>query len=250
MFAYGCRSDTLQLELNPVDRTGKRREPPPAALDYYEVEEVEALARTCEAGAHRQTPAVGEAEAEARRGEDRQDADAFRVLFYTVIRVVELLALRWADVDLDGCSLFVRRNLSAGVKTLPKGGRSRNVPLSNPALGALARLGSRSDYVGDDDYVICNRLGRRLDASALRRRYKLATDAAGLRPVKLHGLRHAAASILARSADPVFVRDYRGHAKLPTTDRYVSAKHRPEDLERLNRAFAPTEPSKAAEAAT
>jgi hypothetical protein len=38
-------------------------------------------------------------------------------------------------------------------------------------------------------------------------------------------------------ADPVFVRDYLGHSKLSTTDRYVSAKHRPEDFERLNRAF-------------
>jgi integrase len=55
--------------------------------------------------------------------------------------------------------------------------------------------------------------------------------------VKLHGLRHAAGSILARAADPVFVRDYLGHSKLSTTDRYVSAKHRPEDFERLNRAF-------------
>jgi hypothetical protein len=35
----------------------------------------------------------------------------------------------------------------------------------------------------------------------------------------------------------VFVRDYLGHSKLSTTDRYVSAKHRPEDFERLNRAF-------------
>lgn len=33
----------------------------------------------------------------------------------------------------------------------------------------------------------------------------------------------------------MFVRDYLGHSKLSTTDRYVSAKHRPEDFERLNR---------------
>jgi integrase len=65
----------------------------------------------------------------------------------------------------------------------------------------------------------------------------LACEQAGLRRVKLHGLRHAAGSILARAADPVFVRDYLGHSKLSTTDRYVGAKHRPEDFERLNRAF-------------
>jgi site-specific recombinase XerD len=127
--------------------------------------------------------------------------------------------------------------VSAGVETEPKGRRHRYVPLSDPALSALARLGTRNDFTGSDDYVICNRLGRRVDDSALRRRYHLACEQAGLRRVKLHGLRHAAGSILARAADPVFVRDYLGHSKLSTTDRYVGAKHRPEDFERLNRAF-------------
>jgi site-specific recombinase XerD len=51
-------------------------------------------------------------------------------------------------------------------------------------------------------------------------------------------LRHAAGSLIARTADPVFVRDFLGHAKLATTDRYLSAKLRPEELERLDRAFA------------
>lgn len=242
MFEYACRSDTLELDRNPVKRTDKRREPPLAALDYYEIEEVEALARVGEASGHRKTWGVGEEERAARVAEDRQDADAFRVLFYTGIRVGELVTLRWADVDLERCSLHVCRNLSAGEETTPKGRRDRNVPLSDPARAALARLGSRMDFVSDDDYVVCNRLGRRLDTSALRRRYKLAAEVAGLRPVKLHGLRHAAGSILARVADPVFVRDYLGHAKLSTTDRYVSAKHRPEDLARLNQAFALAQP--------
>ncbi len=237
MFAYACREDTYGLPSNPVARTDKRREPPPAALDYYEVEEVEALARVCEEGSHRPTTAVGEDERSARATEDRQDAEAFRILFYTGIRLGELPTLRWADIDLEARTLLVRRNLSAGVETEPKGRRYRYVPLPDPALAALARLATREDFVGDDDYVVCNRWGRRIDDSALRRRYYRGCDVAGLRRVKLHGLRHAAGSILARVADPVFVRDYLGHAKLSTTDRYVSAKHRPEDFERLNRAF-------------
>ena len=237
MFTYACRTDTFGLPSNPVEHTDKRRELPPGALDYYEVEEVEALARVCEQGGHRPTAGVGDAERTARAAEDRQDADAFRILFYTGIRIGELLTLRWADVDLDHRLLLVRRNLSAGVETEPKGRRHRYVPLSDPALAALARLGARYEFIGDDDYVICNRWGRRIDDSALRRRYYRGCEAARLRRVKLHGLRHAAGSILARVADPVFVRDYLGHSKLTTTDRYVSAKHRPEDFERLNRAF-------------
>ncbi len=237
MFTYACRIDTFALAVNPVEKTDKRRESPPAALDYYEVEEVEALARVCERGEHRPTRAVGDDEIDARAAEDHQDAEAFRILFYTGIRVGELLTLRWADVDLEARTLLVRRNLSAGVETEPKGRRHRFVPLPDPAIAALARLGARDEFIADDDYVICNRWGRRLDASALRRRYQHGCEVAGLRRVKLHGLRHAAGSILARVADPVFVRDYLGHSKLSTTDRYVSAKHRPEDFDRLNRAF-------------
>jgi site-specific recombinase XerD len=124
------------------------------------------------------------------------------------------------------------------------------VPLSMPALQVLARLADRHEFIEGDDYVLCNRWGRRIDASALRRRYKRAGAAAELRPFRLHGLRHSAGSLIARTTDAVFVRDFLGHAKLSTTDRYLSAKLRPEELERLDRAFetGPPHSPRAAEA--
>ena len=61
-----------------------------------------------------------------------------RILFYTGIRVGELLTLRWADVDLGARTLLVRRTLSAGIETEPKGRRHRYVPLPDPALAALS----------------------------------------------------------------------------------------------------------------
>lgn len=173
IFTYGCRADTFELPMNPVVGTDKRRQAPSAALDYYEVEEVEALARTCEQGGHREPREIlNQAEREARRQEDHQDAEAFRPLFYTGLRLGEILVLRSGDVDLDGCLMFVRRGLSAGVEGLPKGGRPRIVPVPMPAVHALARLGTRDDFAIAEDYVLVNRFGRRLDASALRRRYK------------------------------------------------------------------------------
>jgi integrase len=241
MFNYACRADTHQLGANPVTGTDKRREDPPAALDYYEVEEVEALARACEQGLHRANkPARDPTEVAARQAEDRRDADAFRLLFYTGLRLGEVLTLRWADIDLEDRLLLVRRGLSAGEETLPKGRRHRFVPLPTPAAATLARLAGRDEFTGPDDYLLANRFGRRLDPSALRRRYKRGCEAAGLRPVRLHGLRHAAGSLIARTTDAVFVRDFLGHAKLATTDRYLSAKLRPEELERLDAAFAPS----------
>jgi len=89
--------------------------------------------------------------------------------------------------------------------------------------------------------VFCNRFGRRLDASAFRRRHHAARKAAGLRMVKLHGLRHGAGSLIARETDAVFVQHFFGHAKLATTERYMHAKARHEDIEKLNRAFGATQ---------
>ncbi len=37
MFTSTCRANTFNLQANPVEKTDKRREPSPAALDYYEV---------------------------------------------------------------------------------------------------------------------------------------------------------------------------------------------------------------------
>ncbi len=183
MFAYACRTDTFGLASNPVDGTDKRREDPPAALDYYEVHEVEALARACEQGKHRSGASnLGLDERAARETEDQRDADAFRLLFYTGLHLGEVLTLRWADVDFNDRVLLVRRGLSAGEETLPKGRRYRYVPLPTPAVSTLKRLADREDFIAAEDYVLCNRWGRRLDPSALRRRYKRGCAAANLRP--------------------------------------------------------------------
>ena len=165
----------------------------------------------------------------------------------TGLRLGEMLALRWKDVDLTDRMLLVRRALSAGQESLPKGRRHRFVPLSSPAAAALARLAGRDEFLSPDDYVLANRFGRHLEPTSLRVRYQRGCAAAGLRRVRLHGLRHAAGSLVARTNNPVFVRDFLGDAKLSTTDRYLSAKLRPEEFERLDRAFG-AEPTETAEA--
>src|SRR5271167_4207298 len=53
IFGYACRADTHNLPSNPVAATTKRREPPPAVLDFYEPEEVEMIASAVAEGSHR-----------------------------------------------------------------------------------------------------------------------------------------------------------------------------------------------------
>ena len=253
IYVYGQREDTYALPVNPAAGTTKRREPPPSALDFYEPEEIEALARAAAPGLHgaiethpRAFPVhesstrhhnISAEERAARDGEDAQDAELFRVLAYTGIRLGELVVLRWSDVDFGASQLVVHRALSGGEETTTKAHRLRYVPLSTAAAQALARLSRRGDFTGRDEYVFCNRLGRRLDPSAIRRRFKAAAAAAELRPLKLHDLRHGAGSLVAREADAVFVQAFLGHARITTTQRYMHAKARPEDVARLDRAF-------------
>lgn len=252
IFAYAMKPDTYALAANPASGTDVRHEPAPPPLDHYEAHEVEALARACERGEQRakapnyrgQPAELSEQEIAARQAEDHQDADLFRVMFYSGVRLGEVVALRWRSVrflpDRSGAILDVNRALSAGVEKDPKSGRGRPVPVPRAAAEALTRLAERDEFTDPDDYVFCNRLGRRLDPSAIRRRYKRAAAAAGLRTVKLHGLRHAAGSILARTIPLVTVRDVLGHAKLSTTNRYLHSQIDTAAVAAVNAAFAAT----------
>jgi integrase len=240
IFNYARREDTHGLPSNPVEATTKRREPPPAVLDFYEPEEIEALARAAADGSHRgpQPPGLETEEIAWRVREDAQDAELFRLAAYTGLRLGELLPLRWEDIDLDTRRMIVHRAVSAGVEGPTKSWQARFIPLADPAAEALTRLQARGDYTAREDYVFCSRLGRRLDPSATRRRFKGARDAAGLRPLRFHALRHAAGSLIARHADARFVQEFLGHSRITTTERYMHAKARPEDVERVNLAFA------------
>lgn len=298
-FNFGMRDDSFGLAHNPAATTNKRREPPPAILDFYEPDEVETIAQAAARGAHRwvdrlvgeldrghdvaasarsarvslariaaevavnpalasridaavpaasqlaATTECGDAagdlpagEPEARRLEDAQDAALYRVAAYTGLRLGELLALRWGDVDLSTRRLVVHRAFSARVEGPTKTWQARFVPIADPAASAFEALTARDNFVCPDDFVFCSRLGRPLDAGALRRRFKRTAAAVGLRVLKFHALRHGAGSLIARQADPRWVQGFLGHSKLSTTERYLHAKARPEDVALLNRAFA------------
>ncbi|MGH3260575.1 MAG: tyrosine-type recombinase/integrase [Trebonia sp.] len=241
-FTFGMREDTYRLPSNPAAGTNKRREPPPAVLDYYEPEEIETIARAAAAGAHRHVVRLrlDPSETAARMAEDEQDGELIRIAAYTGLRLGELLALRWEDVNLADRRLVVHRAFSDRTEGPTKSWQARFIPIADAAAHAFARLAERGDFVSDRDYVFCSRLGRPLDGSALRRRYKAAATAAELRVLRFHALRHSAGSMIARHTDARWVQGFLGHSKLATTERYLHAKARPEDVDVLNRAFAPS----------
>jgi integrase len=242
VFNYGCRPSTFGLPGNPASDADKRREPHPGVLVYYTPEEVEAIGRALEQGEHRDgsRPAVTSEEIEAQRAEDHQDAELVRVGYYTGLRMGELLALRWRNVDFANSVLKFDRAISAGVESSTKTGRVRIVPLSDQAAAALERLSRREDFTSAKDFVFCNVYGRRLDDSAVRRRYKRARAAAGVEPLRFHDLRHTFGSHLAaRGVDLVTIKEAMGHAALSTTSRYLHARPAAEQARLFTAAFAP-----------
>jgi integrase len=76
-----------------------------------------------------------------------------------------------------------------------------------------------------------------VDGSALRRRFKKARDAAGLRPLRFHDLRHTFGSVAIRTADPRELQEWLGHSDFATTQIYMHYKPRADAARRLSAAF-------------
>jgi integrase len=241
IYSFGMRKATFGLSENPAAEADKREAPKPGPLAYYSAEEVEALARALADGQHREasTHDVSEQERKARSAEDQQDAEMVRVSAYAGLRLGELLALRWRDVDFAGSRLTVGRALSAGVETSTKSRRVRQVPMPDQAATALDRLSRRENFTGPGERVFCGPLGRTLDASALRRRYRKAQATAGLAPLRWHDLRHSYGSLLAAAGvDLVKIKSAMGHSNIATTERYLHARPASEQAAEFTAAFA------------
>ncbi len=102
---------------------------------------------------------------------------------------------------------------------------------------ALAKLGARENWVGDDDLVFPGEAGGYLDGSALRRRYKAALKTANLRPLRFHDLRHTFGTRMIAKADIRRVQEWMGHADIQTTMRYLHYAPHPEDARLVAEAF-------------
>ena len=137
--------------------------------------------------------------------------------------------------------LLVEASWTAGQLSSPKSRKWRAVPLADQPAAVLARLAERERFSGRDDLVFCSAVGTYLDSSALRRRYRRAQQAAGLRPLRFHDLRHSFGSLVIREFDPAAVKAFMGHAKLSTTERYLHARSRRTDAARLTKAFTSEE---------
>ncbi len=240
IFEYARRDDAFGLRENPVSRTEKRPEAGVKPIETFDPEEVHTIARAAREGKHRPRPPHDyspETVAEWQRIND-QDAALFVVAAFTGLRVGELLALRWSDVDFAGARITVARAMSAGEEaSTTKSRRFRVVPLADQAAAEVERISQRRDFTGRGDIVFCRADGGPLDRTTVRKRFQRAQHEAGVRVRRFHDLRHTFGSLAIRNLDSVTVQAMMGHSRLTTTERYLHAKPRTDDAARLSAAF-------------
>ena len=201
MFSYGVREGVL--EANPAKgirrwKDGKRER----YLNEAELKRLgEAIAASDAAGGNRKATAI------------------IRLLALTGARKGEILQLKWSEVDFDRG--FLRLSDS---KTGPKA-----IPVGKSALAILAEQPRLS---GSDFVFPADKLGRK----GLERAYFQGTDwfwyeirsEAKLDGVRLHDLRHTAASIaVADGASLPIIGRILGHADAKTTQRYAHLSDAP-----------------------
>lgn len=148
-------------------------------------------------------------------------ADLFDVIIGTGLRRGESLALRWALVDVEARTLFIdpRRGTLSSVAgrlafTPPKTeGSSAGVGLSPRVVAALTRQAGRQEIeraqwgtaYEDDGLVFARENGAPLRPEYVLKRFRALTAEAGLPRVRLHDLRHLAATLMLASGVPLAV---------------------------------------------
>ncbi|MFZ6185200.1 tyrosine-type recombinase/integrase [Nannocystis pusilla] len=154
------------------------------------------------------------------------------VMTDTCLRVSEVCALRWGDVDLARGLITVRHNFSGGEPWRPKGKKVKPVGITpdlEAALRDLPRRGSR------DHVFVRDETGQRHTRSSIMWRMGQVQTRAGLPVWTPHKFRHSGVTAMADAgADVWTIMAQARHADMKTTLRYVHTR----DEEMARRAAA------------
>jgi site-specific recombinase XerD len=146
-----------------------------------------------------------------------RDRALFELAYACGLRAEELVNLDDGSVDFDG----------EQVRVEGKGGKTRFVPVGEPALAALARYLERGRPAlwgsSGDPALFLSKSGRRLSTSDVRRRLRVwARNAATQGAVHPHALRHSFAThLLEGGADLRAIQELLGHGSISTTQVYT-----------------------------
>lgn len=143
----------------------------------------------------------------------------------TGMRLGELLALEWRDLDFDARVIHVRRARVAGRMTTTKNKTRRRVDMSLKLAEELRRLRTARKREAlkagtpMPETVFLTAAGEPVDGDNFRRRvFQPLLGAAKVPVVRIHDLRHTFASLLIQNGESLaYVRDQLGHSSIQVT---------------------------------
>ncbi len=136
----------------------------------------------------------------------------------TGLRLGELRALSWSDINWSNRTLTVRHSWCDYKKGLvtPKSNRERHIPLSNELHGMFAQKKQRTGF------VFTTKKSQGFTKHWLNQKIADACKRAGMREITCHTLRHTFASHLAIAGVPLrAIQELLGHRDIQTTMRYA-----------------------------
>lgn len=164
----------------------------------------------------------------------------FLTLYYTGLRIGELLALEYADIDFESCTISINKSYQRirgkDVITPPKTPRSiRIVSIPDFLRDELKTYTARLYDLSKHDRIFpCTRC-------FFEHKMKLGTMDGEVKRIRLHDLRHSHASLLIELGfSPLAIADRLGHEKVETTLNTYShlfPHKRDEVAEKLQKCF-------------
>lgn len=146
--------------------------------------------------------------AAAQESRNKLLAPILSLLLYTGMRVSELLSMRWEHVDFNRRTLFLPTS---------KTGRSRYVPMAQAAIDVVELLPRAKEAI----FLFPNAKDPTKHLTTIKHGWQTARDAAALPGLRIHDLRHSAASFMVNSGVDLFaVGKVLGHASFQSTQRY------------------------------
>jgi len=144
--------------------------------------------------------------------------------FRTGMRLGEIIALHWGDIDFNGGFIRVERSYRKGIITKPKNGKTRRVDMSDQLRSVLKGLSTQRKRQAletgktEPAEIIFHRDGGYMEQKYIRRIFKRVLKKAGLRQIRLHDIRHTYASLLlSMGKSPVYVKEQLGHSSIDVT---------------------------------
>ncbi len=148
----------------------------------------------------------------------------FFCAFRTGMRLGELLALRWGDIDWHGKYIRVERSYKLKQTTPTKNGKARRVDMSDQLMETLKNHYTRCKEqgfklgMGTAPELVFHRNGEPIEQNHIRRVFKRILGKARLREIRIHDMRHSYASLLlSEGISPVYVKEQLGHSSIQMT---------------------------------